>query len=271
MSKSRLIVATNNNNEGHVIIDWTQVPNDKIRYNTDDEEEWEEQAWLEAKRVEREKAKAEKAAWEAEEERACKEEEKKDSEAGGEVKKVVMDPGCTHCTQAKAVCEFLVDGNKKQVACIWCNQSKGKCWWPGDGKDTKASPKARRVDKGKKWKADKENTKAGPSKQKQAKTSVRLTEVLDLDEPKAGWEQAEGGHLFELHETVVENSGQITNALELLLDKSYGYGMLVTPPDLDSSEFNSDELHEEAKWLKAHSKDEEEGTKGEDETMAKAK
>ncbi|KIN99807.1 hypothetical protein M404DRAFT_30056 [Pisolithus tinctorius Marx 270] len=143
-------------------------------------------------------AEAERAEREAEERKGCKEEERWEakhkckaearaggSEAVGEVRKVVMDPGCTHCTQAKAICKFLGDGNKKQVACIQCNQSKGKCQWPGDGKDTKASPKARRTDKGKKWKANKENAKAGPSTQKQARTSVRLTEVLDLDKPEA--------------------------------------------------------------------------------------
>ncbi|KAI6003524.1 hypothetical protein F5J12DRAFT_893768 [Pisolithus orientalis] len=156
MSKSRPISATDHNNKGWVVVDWTQVR-------------------LEAKRVEREKAKAEKAECEAKEERACKEErrcraeEEKEaerkckveaergdetgassSEASG-VKKVVMDPGCTCCTQAKTICEFLVDSNKKWVACIWCNQSKGKCWWPGDGKGTKVGPKATtKVNKGKK-------------------------------------------------------------------------------------------------------------------------
>ncbi|KIO00524.1 hypothetical protein M404DRAFT_29442 [Pisolithus tinctorius Marx 270] len=316
MSNSRPIVTANNNNKGQVIIDWAQVPDDNIRYDTDDEEEvmrvkakerkrqkvaeqaWqEEQAWLEAKRAEREKAEAKRAAWEAKEERACKEEEKCRAEeekeakqkckakagAGGsetgEVKKVVMDPGCT--------------------CCAWAKTSKGKCCWPRDGKDTEASPKAiGRSDKGKKRKINKENAEAGPSKQKQVKMSARLTKVLNLDEPKASrsgqreasTERYSGledklehlidvtgliannlASLFELHETVVKNLGWIANALESLLDKSYGYGMSVTPPDSDSSEFNSDELHKEAKWLKTHSKDKEEESRGEDETMAEAK
>ncbi|KIN94634.1 hypothetical protein M404DRAFT_34857 [Pisolithus tinctorius Marx 270] len=64
--------------EGQVMIDWTQVSEDTIKYDTDNEEEtmrakakerkrqkvaeqacWEEQAQLEAERVEREKAKGE--------------------------------------------------------------------------------------------------------------------------------------------------------------------------------------------------------------------
>ncbi|KAI6144666.1 hypothetical protein BKA82DRAFT_4358453 [Pisolithus tinctorius] len=187
MSESRLIVAADSNNKGRAIIDWTQVPDDEIRYDTDDEEEvmkakskerkrrkaaeqarQEEQARLEAERVAREKAKAEKAEREAEEkkrraeeekeaERKCKAEADKGDEAGGEVKKVVMDPGCTRCTRANTVCKFLVDGNKKRVACIRCNLSKGKCRWPGDGKDAEAGPKAAlKADKGKKRKVDDE-------------------------------------------------------------------------------------------------------------------
>ncbi|KIO00539.1 hypothetical protein M404DRAFT_29463 [Pisolithus tinctorius Marx 270] len=346
MSKLRPITTTGNNNEGRVVIDWTQVLDDAIRYDTDNEEEtmrtkakerkrckaaehawWEEQAWLEAKRVERERIeakraereKAERMAWEAEEQRVCEEEEKckaeeereaeqrRKAEAGkgdearaggseaGEVKKVVMDPSCTHCAWAQVVCEFLVDGNKKWVACVCCNQSKGKCRWPGDRKDAEAGPKAV---KGKKRKVNEENAKARPSNQKWARTSARLTEVLDLDEPEAsGSGQREAGaerysglenkleqlieaagliannlaSLFELHETTVENSGHIANTLESILDESYGFGMAVSPSDSGSSELDSDELHEEAEWLKAHSKDEEEESEGEDESMAEAK
>ncbi|KIN95083.1 hypothetical protein M404DRAFT_34471 [Pisolithus tinctorius Marx 270] len=280
------------------------------------EQAWqEEQARLEAKRAEREKAKAERAAQEAEEERACEEEkcrakEEKEAEAGkgsearaggsetGKVKRVVMDPGCTCCAWAKVICEFVVDGNKKRVTCMRCNQSKGKCHWPGDGKDAEAGPKAvGRSDKGKKRKINEENAEAGPSKHKRAKTSARPTEVLDLDEPEAsGSRQREAAaerysgledkleclidaagliannlaSLFKLHETAVKNSGWIANALKLLLNESYGYRVLVTPPDSDSSEFDLDELCEEADWLKAHGKDKEEESGGEDETMAEA-
>ncbi|KIO10486.1 hypothetical protein M404DRAFT_21414 [Pisolithus tinctorius Marx 270] len=170
---------------------------------------WEEQAQLEAERVvreqseaeraEREKAKAEKAVQEAEERRVHEEERQEaehkckakagksdeasaSGEAGGEVKRVVMDPSCTHCTQAQVVCEFLMDGNKKWVACVCCNQSKGKCWWRRDGKDTKASPKATsKVDKGKKWKADDETPEPRPSQKKRVKS--KLTKVLEIDKP----------------------------------------------------------------------------------------
>ncbi|KIN95283.1 hypothetical protein M404DRAFT_34275 [Pisolithus tinctorius Marx 270] len=274
---------------------------------------WEEQAWLEAKRAEREKAEAERAVREAEEERAHEEEEKcrakeekeaerkhkaeagKGDEAGGEVKKVVMDPGCTCCAWAKTVCEFIIDGNKKCIACVRCNQSKGKCHWPRDGKDAEASPKAV---KGKKRKVNKENAKAGPSMQKWVKMSVRLTEVLDLDEPEAGRSREKEASmvcslgleeklkwlintvgmiannlagLFELQEAAVENSGCIANALKLLINESYSFGMAVSPSDLGSSELDSDKLCKEAKWLKTHGEDEEEETKGEDEDMAEAK
>ncbi|KIN92893.1 hypothetical protein M404DRAFT_36626 [Pisolithus tinctorius Marx 270] len=338
MSDSRPIAATDNDDEGRVIIDWTQLPDDDIRYDTDDEEEVmkakakerkqrkaaeqarrEEQARLEAERVareqaeaeraEREKAEAEKAAREAEERRAREEEERREAErrrkaetgkgdeAGGEVKKVVMDPGCTRCARANTVCEFLVDGNKKRVACIRCNLSKGKCRWPGDGKDAEAGPKAGKSDKGKKRKADEESAEAGPSTQKRARTSARPTEVLDLDEFEAGGSGAkEAGaarysglenklerlieaagliannlaSLFELHETAVENSGRIADALEALLDESYGFGVAVSPSDSGSSELDSDELREEAEWLKAHGEDEEEESEGEDESMAEA-
>ncbi|KIN97393.1 hypothetical protein M404DRAFT_32257 [Pisolithus tinctorius Marx 270] len=342
MSDSRPIAATDNDDEGRVIIDWTQLPDDDIRYDTDDEEEVmkakakerkrrkaaeqaqrEEQAWLEAERAAREKAEAERAEQkraeteraerEAEEKRVREEEERREAEcrrkaeagkgseagaggskAGGKVKKVVMDPGCTRCTRANTVCKFLMDGNKKRVACIRCNQSKGKCRWPGDGKDAEAGPKAV---KGKKRRVNEENAEAGPSNQKRARTSVRPTEVLDLDEFEAGRSgmkevgaarysglenklerliEAAGliannlASLFELHETAVENSGRIADALESILDESYGFGMAVSPSDSGSSELDSDELCEEAEWLKAHGKDEEEESEGEDESMAKA-
>ncbi|KIO06049.1 hypothetical protein M404DRAFT_24814 [Pisolithus tinctorius Marx 270] len=191
-----------------------------------------------------------------------------------------MDPGCTRCTWARTVCKFVVDSNKKRVACVRCNLSKGKCQWPRDGKDAEAGPKA--VGKGKKQKVDEENAKAGPSNQKQARTSARLTEVLDLDELEAsGSGMKEAGmarylglenklDLFKLHETTVENSGHIANALKSILNKSYGFGMAVSPLDLGSSELNSDELCKEAEWLKTHSKDEEEESGREDETMAEA-
>ncbi|KIO14429.1 hypothetical protein M404DRAFT_18591 [Pisolithus tinctorius Marx 270] len=323
MSESRPIVTANNNNKGCAIIDWTQVPDDEIRYNTEDKEEvmkanlkerkrhkaaeqaqQEEQAWLEAKRVAKEQAKAKRAerekaeriVWEAKEQRVHEEEERhkakeereakqrckakagKGDEAGaggskaGKVKKVVMDPGCMCCAWAQVICEFLMDGNKKQVACVHCNQSKGKCQWPGDRKDAKASPKAI---KGKKRKVDEDNAEAGPSMQKWVRTSVRPTEVLDLDEFEAGGSRAKEASaarylglenkldLFELHETVVENSGQIADALELLLDQSYGFRMAVSPSD-------SNKLCKEAEWLKTHGEDEEEESEGEDESMAEA-
>ncbi|KIO00518.1 hypothetical protein M404DRAFT_29429 [Pisolithus tinctorius Marx 270] len=295
MSASRPITTTNDNSEGQVVIDWTQVSQDTIKYNTDDEEETmrakakerkrqkaaeqacqEEQAWLEAERSGRgprpEREAEEKKAYN--EERWEAETSKGDEagtggtggEAGGEVKWVVMDPVCTCCAWAKVVCEFLVDGNKKSVACMCCNLSKGK--------DAKASPKARRVNKGKKWKADEENAEARPSKQKWAKMSARPTKVLDLDEPEAsrsrlretGADKYLGledklrclidmvgliannlASLFKLHETAVENSGCITDALKSLLDKSYSFRMAVSPSDLGSSELDSKELHKEAK------------------------
>ncbi|KIO14691.1 hypothetical protein M404DRAFT_17544 [Pisolithus tinctorius Marx 270] len=305
MSDSRLIVAADNNNEGQVMVDWAQVPDDDIRYDTDDKEEvmrWEEQAWLEA---EREKAEAERIVQEAEEQRAHKEEERqeaeckckaevgKGSEAGasgearGEVKWVVMDPGCTCCAWAQTICKFVVDSNKKHIACMQCNQSKGKCHWPGDRKDTKAGPKAI---KGKKRKVDEDNAEARCSMQKQAKTSARPTEVLDLNKFEASGSRVKEAStvypsgleekleqlidtagmiannlagLFELQEAAVENSGCIADTLE-----SYGYGMAVSPSDSGLSELDSDELHEEAEWLKTHGKDKEEETKGEDEGMA---
>ncbi|KIO02939.1 hypothetical protein M404DRAFT_27564 [Pisolithus tinctorius Marx 270] len=317
MSKSRPITMTDKNDEGWVVVDWTQVSDDAIRYDTDDEEEVMkakskerkrrkrvEREKIEAKRAEKEKAEAEKAVQEAEERRACEEEERQEAkhrckaEAGGEVKKVVMDPGCTHCTRAQVVCEFVIDGNKKHMACVHCNLSKGKCRWPRDGKDTEASPKAGRTDEGKKRKAEDENTEARPSNQKWARTSARPTEVLDLDELKAGGSgmkeasvarylglenklkrliEAAGliannlASLFELHETMVKNLGCIANVLESILDESYSFGMAVSPLDSGSSELDSDELREEAKWLKNHSEDEEEESEGEDESMAEAK
>ncbi|KIO11745.1 hypothetical protein M404DRAFT_20367 [Pisolithus tinctorius Marx 270] len=287
----------------------------------------EEQAQLEAERVareqaktkraEREKAEAKRAAWEAEERRRAEEEKEADqkhkakvgkgNEAGaggneaGEVKKVIMDPSCTHCTWVNTVCEFLVDGNKKRVACIWCNLSKGKCQWPGDGKDAKAGPKAAlKANKGKKRKANDEMPEPRPSRKK-AKAVEKPLEVLDIDEDKASGSRPRGpgatafsgledklehlidvvgliannlAGLFKAHETMAENSGRIANALEAMLDESYGFGMVVSPLDLGLSELNSDELRKEANWLKAHGEDEEEESEGEDEgedeTMAKA-
>ncbi|KIN97151.1 hypothetical protein M404DRAFT_32609 [Pisolithus tinctorius Marx 270] len=344
MSDSRPITATDKNDEGRVVVDWTQVSDDAIRYDTDDEEEVmkakskerkrrkaaeqarrEEQARLEAERVERErieaeraereKVEAEKVAREAEERRAREEEERRKAErkrkaeagksdeagaggasgeAGGEVKRVVMDPGCTRCTRAQVACEFLVDGNKKRVACVRCNLSKGKCRWPGDGKDVEAGPKAAtKADKGKKRKANEGSPEPGPSQKKRAKS--KPTEVLEIDEPEAGGSgEREAGaerysglenklerlieaagliannlaSLFELHETAVENSGRIADALESLLDESYGFGMAVSPSDSGSSELDSEELREEAEWLRTHGEDEEEETEGEDEAMA---
>ncbi|KIO01898.1 hypothetical protein M404DRAFT_28154 [Pisolithus tinctorius Marx 270] len=327
MSDPRPITATDKNDEGRVVVDWTQVLDDAIRYDTDDEEEVmkaklkerkrrkaAEQAWREEQA---EKAEAEKAAREAEERRAHEEEERREAERkrkaeasksdeagaggasgepGGEVKRIVMDPGCTRCTRAQVVCEFLVDGNKKRVTCVCCNQSKGKCRWPGDGKDAEAGPKAAtKADKGKKQKADEESPEPGPSQKKWAKS--KPTEVLEIDEPEAGGsgerKAGAGGFsgledklerlidiagliannlagLFEAHEAVAENSGRIADALEAMLDESYGFGMAVSPSDSGSSELDSDELREEAEWLKTHSEDEEEESGGEDESMAEA-
>ncbi|KIO12075.1 hypothetical protein M404DRAFT_19907 [Pisolithus tinctorius Marx 270] len=320
MSESRPITATDKNDEGWVVVDWTQVSDDAIRYDTDDEEETmrakakerkrrkaaeqarrEEQAWLKAERAAREQAEAERAAREraeaeraereAEEKKAREEEEKREAEhkrkagagkgdeagtsgeAGGEVKRVVMDPGCTRCTRVQA--------------------SKGKCRWPGDGKDAEAGPKAK-ADKGKKRKANEETPEPGPSQKKRAKS--KPIEVLEVDEPEAGGSglreagaerylglenklerliEATGliannlASLFELHKTAIENSGRIADALEAMLDESYGFGMAVSPSDSGSSELDSEEMREEAEWLKAHGEDEEE-SEGEDESMAEA-
>ncbi|KIO02873.1 hypothetical protein M404DRAFT_27476 [Pisolithus tinctorius Marx 270] len=206
-----------------------------------------------------------------------------------------MDPSCTHCTWAKIVCEFVIDGNKKHITCVQCNQLKGKCCWPGDGKDAKASPKVK-ANKGKKRKPDDEMPEPRPSQKKWAKSKV--VEVLEIDEPEAGRNRAGKASvamslgleeklkrlintmgmiannlagLFELQEAVVENSSRIADALESLLNESYSFGMAVSPSDSGSSELDSNELCEEAEWLKAHGEDKEEGTEGEDETMAKAK
>ncbi|KAI5995780.1 hypothetical protein F5J12DRAFT_896409 [Pisolithus orientalis] len=134
------------------------------------------------------------------------------SEAGGEVGKVVMDPGCTCCAWAKAVCKFLMDGNKKWVACIQCNLSKGKCWWPGDGKDVRYSGLEDKL--------------------------KHLIKAMGLITNNLA-------SLFNVQENVVANSGWITNALETIIDKSYGYGLLATPSDLGLSELNANKLHEE--------------------------
>ncbi|KIN93896.1 hypothetical protein M404DRAFT_23863 [Pisolithus tinctorius Marx 270] len=285
MSDSRLIAMTNNNNEGQVVVDWTQVLDDTIWYDTNNEEEQEEQAWLEAKRVEgerakakkaeRERAEAEKAAQEAKEKRAEAGAGATSGEAGGEVKRVVMDPGCTCCSWAKVICEFLMDSNKKWVACVCCNQSKGKCQWPRDGKDAEADPKATsKVNKGKKRKADDKTPEPRPSQKKQAKS--KLTKVLEIDKPKASGSGARkaiaGGFLGledkleQLIDAVVKNSGWITDVLEAIIDESYSFGVVVTPLDSGLSELNSDELHKEAEWLQA--KGEEEEAEGEDEPMA---
>ncbi|KIN94835.1 hypothetical protein M404DRAFT_34677 [Pisolithus tinctorius Marx 270] len=292
MSNSRLIDTANNNNEGRVVIDWSQ----------------EEQARLEAERAAWERAEAERAEREAEEKKAREEEEKQEAErkrkagagkgdeagtsgeARGEVKRVVMDPSCTRCTRAQVICEFVVDGNKKCVACMRCNQSKGKCQWPGDGKDAEAGPKIK-ADKGKKQKADKETPEPRPSKKK-TKAVDKSLEVLDVDEGKTGGSGPREpsvavflgledklerlidvagliannlAGLFEAHEAMAENSSRIADTLKAMLDESYGFGMAVSPSDLGSSELNSDELRKEAEWLKAHGEDGEEETKGEDE------
>ncbi|KIO06742.1 hypothetical protein M404DRAFT_24433 [Pisolithus tinctorius Marx 270] len=302
MSNSRPIAATDNDDEGRVVIDWTKLPDDDIRYDTDDEEEV-----MKAKAKERKRRKAAEQAQvarEAEEKRVHEEEERrraeeekeaerkrkaetgKSSEAGAdgnetasEVKKVVMDPGCTRCAWAQTVCEFVVDSNKKRVACVRCNQSKGKCRWPGDGKDTEAGPKAV---KGKKRKVDEENTEAGPSNQKRAKTSTRPTEILDLDESEAGGSRPrEAGAdkylgLEDKLERLIKATGLIANNLASLfelhetasiLDESYGFGMVVSPSDSGSSELDSDKLREEADWLKNHGEDKGEEAEGEDEDM----
>ncbi|KIO04372.1 hypothetical protein M404DRAFT_26232 [Pisolithus tinctorius Marx 270] len=302
------------------MIDWTKVSDDAIKYDTNGEEEMmrakakerkrckvaeqaqqEEQAQLEAERVERERVEAERAAHEAKEKRVhedeerCKaKEEREANETRGEVKKVVMDPGCTHCSRAKTICEFLMDSNKRRVACIQCNLSKGKCQWPRDGKDTEAGPKATtKVDKGKKWMAKKEIPEPRPSQKKQAKS--RPTKVLEIDEPKASGSRARkavtGGvvgledkleqliditgliannlvGLFELQEAAVENSGWIANTLKAMLDESYGFGVAVTPSDSGSSELDTEELCEEVEWLQAEGEEEE--AEGEDEPMAEA-
>ncbi|KIO07375.1 hypothetical protein M404DRAFT_23853 [Pisolithus tinctorius Marx 270] len=202
---------------------------------------------------------------------------------------------CTRCARAQVVCEFVIDSNKKRITCVQCNQSKGKCRWPGDGKDAEAGPKIK-ADKGKKWKADEETPEPGPSKKK-TKAVDKSLEVLDVDEGETGGSRPrEPGvavfsgledklehlidvagliannlaGLFEAHEAVAENSDRITDALEAMLDKSYGFGMAMSPSDSGSSELDSDELREEAEWLKAHGEDGEEETEGEDEAMAEA-
>ncbi|KIO04697.1 hypothetical protein M404DRAFT_26176 [Pisolithus tinctorius Marx 270] len=76
MSDSRLIAAADNNNEGQVVVDWAQVPDNDIRYDTNDKEEAKRvvREKAEAKRAERERAEAKKAVWEAEEKRVHEEE-----------------------------------------------------------------------------------------------------------------------------------------------------------------------------------------------------
>ncbi|KIN95013.1 hypothetical protein M404DRAFT_34531 [Pisolithus tinctorius Marx 270] len=189
----------------------------------------------------------------------------------------LTSPSCTHCTWAQVICEFLVDSNKKQV-------------------DAEASPKAGRVNKGKKQKANEETPEPGPSKKKLTAIAKPL-EVLDVNEDEAGGSRLRGPSataflgledklehlidvtgliannlvgLFEAHETMAENSGRIANVLEVMLNKSYSFGMAVSPSDSGSSELDSDKLCEEADWLKAHSEDKEEESGREDETMAEA-
>ncbi|KIO02024.1 hypothetical protein M404DRAFT_28260 [Pisolithus tinctorius Marx 270] len=242
MSNLRPTITTDSD-KGQVPINWMQV---FIKYDTDDKEEtmrakakerkqckvaeqaWqEEQAWLEAKKS----GEGEEGRCKAKEEREAERKHMAEasagatsSEAGGEVKKVVMDPGCTCCAQAKTVCKFLIDGNKKLVACIRCNQSKGKCQWPGDGKDTKASPKAGKVNEGKKQQAEKENAEARPSKQKQVKTSMRPIKVLDLSEPEAGGSrsrEASAEYYLGLEEELkhlIDTVGLIANNLASLFE-----------------------------------------------------
>ncbi|KAI6155353.1 hypothetical protein BKA82DRAFT_17868 [Pisolithus tinctorius] len=250
MSDSRLIVTANNNNEGQAIIDWTQVPDNKIRYNTDDEEEV-----MKAKSKERKRQKAAEQAWQEEQ--------------------AWLEANCTHCTQANTICEFLMDGNKKQ--------------------DAEAGPKAAlKADKGKKRKADNKMPKPRPSKKK-AKAVEKPLEVLDINEDEASGSRLRGPSAtvfsgledklerlinvaglianslvgrFKAHETVAENSGRIANMLEVMLDESYSFSMAVSPSDSGSSELDSNKLCEEAEWLKAHGEDEEEGSEEEDESMA---
>ncbi|KIN96571.1 hypothetical protein M404DRAFT_33066 [Pisolithus tinctorius Marx 270] len=262
MSESRPITVTDKNDEGWVVIDWTQVSDDAIRYDTDNEEEAErvEREWIEAKRAEREKAKAEKAAQEAEERRVHEEEERWEAEhkckakagksdeagtggtsgeAGGEVKRVVMDPSCTHCTWVQVVCKFHVDSNKKRVACMHCNQSKGKCQWLGDGKDAKATPKAApKANKGKKRKANDEMPEPGPSKKK-VKAVDKLLEVLDVDEGKTSGSRLRGPGVAALLgledklEHLIDIAGLIANNLVGLFECHIHDSWTRTQPSLD--------------------------------------
>ncbi|KIN95495.1 hypothetical protein M404DRAFT_34124 [Pisolithus tinctorius Marx 270] len=103
MSNSRTTTMTNNN-EGQIFIDWTQVSDKAIKYDTNDKEET-MKAKAKERKQETEWAEAERVKWEAKEKKACKEEEKckakkggearagdSSSEASGEVRKMVMDP-----------------------------------------------------------------------------------------------------------------------------------------------------------------------------------
>ncbi|KAI6147272.1 hypothetical protein BKA82DRAFT_4355783 [Pisolithus tinctorius] len=219
MSELRPIAVTDND-KGQVVVDWTQVPDNTIRYDTDDEEE------------------------------VMKDDEAgaggTSGEAGGEVKKVVMDPSCTCCAQAKTVCKFVIDGNKKRVACVHCNLSKVKV-------------------------LDLDEAKAGGSRSWEAGAErylgleEKLEQLIDI----VGLIANNLVGLFKAHEAVAENSGRIVDALEAMLDESYGFGMVVSPSDLGLSKLDSDKLCEEAEWLRTHGKDEEEESEGEDESMAK--
>ncbi|KIO10106.1 hypothetical protein M404DRAFT_21781 [Pisolithus tinctorius Marx 270] len=164
MSDLRPTMMTDNISEGQIIVNWTQVLDDAIKYDTDNKEEM-----MKVKRTE----------WEAKERRVHEEEEKHKAKAGaggseaGEVKKEVMDPGLSVSFSWMAIRSVL-------PACDAINQKALKCQWPRDGKDAKASLKAiMKADKGKKQKANEENTEAGPSK-KWVTASVKLIKVLDL-------------------------------------------------------------------------------------------
>ncbi|KAI6144185.1 hypothetical protein BKA82DRAFT_4358630 [Pisolithus tinctorius] len=257
MSESRLISTTGNNDEGWVIVDWTQVSDDAIRYNTDDKEEM-MRVWLEGKRAAREKAEAERAEWEAKEKREAEQRHKAKAddgdEARGEVKKVVMDPGCTRCARMAT-----------------------RRGWPAC---TATSQKAGRVDKGKKRKADEEMPEPGPSKKK-LKAVDKPLEVLDIDEDEAGRSRPRGpsatvfSGLEDKLKCLINIMGLITNNLDCCGERDLPtlrvFGMAMFPSDLGSSELDSDELCEEADWLKAHGEDKEEESSREDETMAEAK
>ncbi|KIO02715.1 hypothetical protein M404DRAFT_27616 [Pisolithus tinctorius Marx 270] len=84
MSELRPIAVTDND-KGQVVVDWTQVPDNTIRYDTDDEEEV-MKVQLEAERAERERVEAKRIVWEAKEQRAHEEEERHRTEEEKEAK-----------------------------------------------------------------------------------------------------------------------------------------------------------------------------------------